>query len=164
MKSKSVARLALSLLLCLSVGAIEGLVTRPEIPTWYAGLIKPAWTPPPLVFPIAWTILYILMAISFWRLWDLETQSAARNRAMTWFWIQLALNALWSPVFFGWHGTRTALVIIVGLLLAIAATIRAASRADRLAAWLLAPYLLWVAYATTINIGVVAMNQTVANP
>ena len=77
---------------------------------------------------------------------------------MIWFWLQLALNALWSPVFFGWHGTRTALVIIVGLLIAIAATIIAASRVDRLAAWLLAPYLLWVAYATTINIGVVAMN------
>lgn len=158
MKSKSIARLGLSLLLCLSVGIIEGLVTRPEIPTWYAGLIKPSWTPAPLAFPVAWTILYILMAISFWRLWNLETRSAARSRAMTWFWIQLALNALWSPVFFGWHGTKAALVIIVGLLLAIAATIRAASRADRIAAWLLATYLLWVAYATTINIGVVAMN------
>jgi tryptophan-rich sensory protein len=77
---------------------------------------------------------------------------------MIWFLIQLALNALWSPVFFGWHGTRTALVIIVALLIAIAATMLTASRVDRLAAWLLAPYLLWVAYATTINIGVVAMN------
>jgi tryptophan-rich sensory protein len=77
---------------------------------------------------------------------------------MIWFLIQLALNALWSPVFFGWHGTRTALIIIVALLIAIAATMLTASRVDRLAAWLLAPYLLWVAYATTINIGVVAMN------
>ena len=77
---------------------------------------------------------------------------------MIWFLVQLALNALWSPVFFGWHGTRTALVIIMALLIAIAATLIAASRVERLAAWLLAPYLLWVAYATTINIGVVAMN------
>jgi tryptophan-rich sensory protein len=158
MKSKSTARLGLSLLLCLSVGIIEGLVTRPEIPTWYAGLIKPSWTPPPLLFPIAWTLLYILMAVSFWRLWDLPRRSAARTTAMIWFGAQLALNALWSPVFFGWHGTQAALAIIVGLLIAIAATMHAASRADRLAAWLLAPYLLWVAYATTINIGVVAMN------
>jgi benzodiazapine receptor len=158
MKSKSIARLALSLVLCLSVGAIEGLVTRPEIPTWYAGLTKPSWTPAPLVFPIAWSVLYILMAISFWRLCNLQTPCAARSRAMTWFWIQLALNALWSPVFFCWHGTRTALVIIVGLLLAIAATMLAAWRVDRVAAWLLAPYLLWVAYATTLNLGVVAMN------
>ena len=158
MKSKSIARLGLSLLLCLSVGTIEGLVTRPEIPTWYAGLIKPSWTPPPLLFPIAWTLLYILMAVSFWRLWDLPNRSAARTTAMIWFGVQLALNALWSPAFFGWHGTQAALAIIVGLLIAIAATMHAASRADRLAAWLLAPYLLWVAYATTINIGVLAMN------
>jgi tryptophan-rich sensory protein len=77
---------------------------------------------------------------------------------MTWFLIQLALNALWSPVFFGWHGARTALAIIVALLIAIAATVATASRVDRLAAWLLAPYMLWVAYATTINLGVVALN------
>jgi benzodiazapine receptor len=61
-------------------------------------------------------------------------------------------------VFFGWHGTRTALVIVIGLLIAIAATMIAASRVERAAAWLLAPYLLWVAYATTINVGVVVMN------
>ncbi len=158
---KSITRLSLSLLLCLGVGILEGLVTRPEIPTWYAGLAKPSWTPPPLAFPIAWTLLYALMAVSFWRLWDLEAKSAARTKAMTWFLVQLALNALWSPVFFGWHATRTALAIIVALLIAIAATMLAAFRIDRLAAWLLAPYLLWVAYATTINIGVVALNQRV---
>ena len=158
MRLRSITRLSLSLLLCLGVGLLEGLVTRPEIPTWYAGLAKPFWTPPPLAFPIAWTLLYALMAVSFWRLWDLETRSPARTKAMAWFLVQLALNALWSPVFFGWHGTRTALAIIIALLIAIAAAMIAALRADRLAAWLLAPYLLWVTYATTINLGVVAMN------
>ncbi len=161
MRLKSITRLTLSLTLCLGVGILEGLVTRPEIPTWYAGLAKPSWTPPPLAFPIAWTLLYTLMAVSFWRLWDLEAHSPARARAIALFLVQLALNALWSPVFFGWHGTRTALAIIIALLVAIAATIIAAFPADRLAAWLLAPYLLWVAYATTINAGVVAMNQGV---
>ena len=155
---KSITRLLLSLLLCLSVGILESLVTRPEIPTWYAGLAKPFWTPAPLVFPIAWTVLYILMAVSLWRLWDMEARSAARTNAMKWFAIQLALNALWSPVFFGWHGTRTALVIILGMLIAIAATMMAAFRVERLSAWLLAPYLLWVAYAATINIGVIVLN------
>ena len=158
MRLRSITRLSLSLLLCLGVGILEGLVTRPEIPTWYADLAKPSWTPPPPAFPIAWTLLYALMAVSFWRLWDLETRSPARTKAMAWFLVQLALNALWSPVFFGWHGTRTALAIIVALLIAIATAMIAAFRADRLAAWLLAPYLLWVAYATTINLGVVALN------
>ena len=158
MRLRSITRLSLSLLLCLGVGILEGLVTRPEIPTWYADLAKPSWTPPPRAFPIAWTLLYALMAVSFWRLWDLETRSPARTKAMAWFLVQLALNALWSPVFFGWHGTRAALAIIIALLIAIATAMIAAFRADRLAAWLLAPYLLWVAYATTINLGVVALN------
>ena len=77
---------------------------------------------------------------------------------MVWFLVQLALNAAWSPAFFGWHDIKTALVIIVALLIAIGATIASASRVDRVAAWLLVPYLTWVAYATTINAGVIAMN------
>lgn len=158
MASKSAGRLVFCLLLCLGVGILESFVTRPEIPVWYAALAKPWWTPPPVVFPIAWTLLYILMAVSLWRLWDRAAPSAARASAITWFFIQLALNGAWSPVFFGWHGIRTALVIIIGLLSAIVMTMIAASRADKSAAWLLAPYLLWVAYATTLNAGVVAMN------
>ena len=157
MRLKSVIRLALSMAICLGVGIVESFVTRPEIPTWYAGLAKPSWTPPPLVFPIAWTALYILMAVSFWRLGEHE-RSEARSSAMTWFIAQLALNAAWSPVFFGWHGTKAALVVIVALLFAIGITIRFASRVDRIAAYLLVPYLAWVAYATTINAGVVVMN------
>lgn len=158
MESKSVVRLATSLVMCLGIGIFESLVTKPEIPTWYATLSKPSWTPPSLVFPIAWTTLYILMAISFWRLWETEPVSAGRSKAMVWFLVQLALNASWSPVFFALHDTKTALVIIVALLIAIGATIAAASRVDRTAAWLLAPYLAWVTYATTINAAVVALN------
>jgi hypothetical protein len=94
---------------------------------------------------------------------DLGPRSAVRrsHQGGDWFLVQLALNALWSPVFFGLHSTSAALVVIIALLAAIAATMIAAARVDRLAAWLLAPYLLWVAYATTINIGVVQMNQAV---
>jgi tryptophan-rich sensory protein len=158
MTSKSISRLAFSLLLCLGVGTLGSLVTAPEILTWYGGLVKPFWTPPPFVFPIAWSVLYLLMAVSFWRVWNLETRSTDRSKAMMWFLVQLVLNALWSPVFFSWHGTKTALLIIVALLVAIAATMLMAIRTDRLACWLLAPYLAWVAYATTINAGVVAMN------
>lgn len=158
MRLKSVLRLAVSLSICLGVGVLESLVTRPEIPAWYASLAKPSWTPPPVVFPIVWTALYILMAVSFWKLWETEPRSAARARAMVWFLVQLALNAAWSPVFFVWHEPTAALVIIVALLIAIGAAIVSAARVDRLAAWLLAPYLAWVTYATTLNAGVVAMN------
>jgi len=155
---KSIVRLILCLLLCLGLGVLGSAVTRPEIPVWYAALVKPSWTPPPFVFPIAWTTLYILMAVALWRLWDRAAPSAARSSAITWFMIQLALNAAWSPVFFGWHGIRSGLAIIVALLVAIVLTMIAASRADRPAAWLLVPYVVWVTYAATINAGVVALN------
>lgn len=158
MTLRSAGRLLLCILLCLGVGILESIVTRPEIPTWYAGLIKPWWTPQPFVFPIAWTILYVMMAVTLWRLWDRVAPSAERGKAIAWFFIQLAINAAWSPVFFGWHGTRTALAIIIALLIAVAATMAASARVDRLAAWLLVPYLIWVAYATTVNAGVVALN------
>lgn len=158
MTLKSVARLLACVTLCLGLGVLGSIVTRPEIPAWYATLVKPSWTPPPFVFPIAWTTLYILMAVSLWRLWDRALPSPGRTSAIIWFLIQLALNAAWSPVFFGWHGIKGALVIIVALLVAIAMTIVAALRVDRPAAWLLAPYLAWVAYAATLNAGIVAMN------
>ena len=90
--------------------------------------------------------------------WENEPRSAARSSAIVWFLAQLVLNAAWSPIFFSWHATKTALVIIVALLLAIGMTIILASRVDRVAAYLLVPYLAWVAYATTINAGVVALN------
>lgn len=155
---KSTGRLLLCVMLCLGIGVLGSIVTRPEIPAWYATLVKPSWTPPPFVFPIAWTTLYILMAVSLWRLWDRAPPSPVRRSAITWFLIQLALNAAWSPVFFGWHGIRSALVIIVALLVAIVMTMFAASRADKPAVYLLAPYLVWVAYATALNASIVAMN------
>jgi tryptophan-rich sensory protein len=158
MTLKSVFRLLACVLVCLGIGVLGSLWTKPEIAGWYASLAKPSWTPPPLVFPIAWTALYILMAIAFWRLWDRAAPSAQRARAMVLFVVQLALNAAWSPVFFGWHAIRTGLVIIVLMLASIAATMVAASRVDRMAVWLLVPYLCWVLYASTINAGVLALN------
>jgi tryptophan-rich sensory protein len=142
----------------VGIGIVGSFFTKPEIPTWYAGLAKPSWTPPPLVFPIVWTTLYVMMAIAFWRLWDRVTPSDARRRAMSLFAIQLALNAIWAPVFFGWHGIRSGLAIIVLMAVFIAATIAAAVKCDRLVAALLVPYLCWVLYASSINAGVVALN------
>ena len=158
MTVRSIARLLACLIVCIGIGFVGSIFTRPEIPGWYAGLVKPSWTPPPFVFPIAWTTLYVMMAIAFWRLWDRVPSSDARQRAIVIFTIQLALNAIWSPVFFGWHGMRTGLAIIIVLAVCIAATIASAVRIDRTAAALLVPYLCWVLYASTINAGVVALN------
>lgn len=151
-------RLTLCLLLCLGVGYAGSLSTAPEIPTWYAGLRKPAWTPPAWVFPVVWTTLYALMAVALWRLWDRAQQGSARTVALTAFGVQLALNAAWSPVFFAWHAVGIALAIIIALWCAILVTIRLAARVDRDAARLLWPYAAWVTYAITLNAGVAAMN------
>lgn len=155
---KSIARLLLCLAVCLGIGAVGALSTKPEIAGWYSSLVKPSWTPPPAVFPVAWTALYIMIAVAFWRLWDRAAPSTARTRAMVLFVAQLALNAAWSPVFFGSHAVWSALAIIALMVFLIAATIVAARRNDRVAAWLLVPYLCWVVYATTINAGVAVLN------
>lgn len=158
MKPLSYLRLVLCVALTLGVGVIGSLATTPKIPTWYAGLAKPAFTPPDAVFPVAWTILYVLMAVALWRLWDRNGPSPARRAALVLFFVQLALNALWSPVFFGMEAIGAGLVVIVLLWLAIVATIWASARIDRIAAWLLVPYLLWVSYASVLNASILAMN------
>ncbi|WGD29067.1 tryptophan-rich sensory protein [Ancylobacter sp. WKF20] len=158
MKTLSFFRLVVAVGLCLGVGAIGSLVTTPQIPTWYAGLVKPAWNPPNWAFPIAWTTLYVLMAVALWRLWQLHAPSPARRRAILLWCLQLALNAAWSPVFFGMEAPGAALAVVIALWLAIAATIWAAAKIDRIAAGLLVPYILWVSYATSLNAAIVALN------
>ena len=158
MTGRSFFRLIGCLGLCLGVALINGSVTYPEIPTWYASLTKPPWTPPNWVFPLVWSVLYAMMGVSLWLLWDRAADTARRRMAITLFFLQLVLNAAWSPVFFGLHHTRAALVIIVLLVAAIAATILAAWRTQRVAAWLLALYLVWVVYAATLNAGIVTLN------
>ncbi len=158
MTGRSILRVIMCLALCLGVGGITGSVTAAEITGWYAKLVQPSWTPPNWAFPVVWTALYILMGLSLWLLWDRSRPGALRTWAIGMFFVQLILNAAWSPVFFSLHQTRLALVIIIVLMIAIAATIAWAWHAQRTAAWLLMPYLVWVCYAVTLNAGIVALN------
>jgi tryptophan-rich sensory protein len=146
------------LVLCLGVGFTAGRVTYPEIATWYAALAKPGWTPPNWAFPVVWNLLYAMMGVSLWLLWDRAAEVAQRRTAIVLFFVQLALNAAWSPTFFFLHNTRAALGIIVLMAIAIAATIITARRVQSTAALLLVPYLAWVLYASTLNAGIVALN------
>jgi tryptophan-rich sensory protein len=156
---RSALRLLACLALCLGIGLTAGLVTAPEVAGWYARLVKPAGTPPGWVFPIAWNTLYTLMGISLWLLWDRAPASGARTTAITFFFIQLALNAAWSPVFFMQHQIAAALVIIGLMDFAVLATIVATWPAKRTAALLLVPYLAWICYATWLNAGIWALNR-----
>ena len=151
--------LALGLLLglVLAISAFGSFITLPKIPGWYGGLIKPSFNPPPWVFGPVWTILYLLMAIAAWRIW-LRPASEARSAGLIWFYIQLALNAAWSPVFFGLQQPRLALVVIIGLLVSLAFAVFRFFSVDRLAGWMLVPYLAWVGFASVLNSAIVVLN------
>lgn len=151
-------RLALSILLCEGVGLAGSFFTRSAIPGWYADRIRPAFAPPNWVFAPVWTLLYLLMGIVLYRLWTRPEGGAERRMALGWFFVQLALNAAWSPVFFGLKNTWLAFAIILLLLGSIVGTIRSLSRFDVLSSRLLWPYLLWVAFASAVNFEFARLN------
>jgi tryptophan-rich sensory protein len=144
--------LILFLALVLGGGLFLGFLTAPG--TWYAGLTKPAFNPPAWVFGPVWTALYILIAVAGWRLWQRDRHSWP----MRLWWAQLALNFLWTPVFFGAHQIGLALVVIVLMLAAILGFIATAWRFDRVAAGLFVPYAAWVAFASVLNGSIWALN------
>ena len=137
--------LILFLALVLGGGLALGFLTAPG--EWYAGLAKPSFNPPAWLFGPVWTMLYILIAIAGWRVWQCDRS----GWPMTLWWVQLALNFLWTPVFFAAHQIGLALVVILLMLAAILAFIVTAWRLDRVAAWLFVPYATWVAFASLLN-------------
>lgn len=145
------------LTLAFAIAWAGSAVTLPKIPTWYAALQKPWFNPPSWIFGPAWTLLYMLMSVAAWRVW-MRGPSSGRSAALFWYFGQLVLNAMWSPVFFGLQNPRLALAVIVALLGSIVVTAMRFLTVDRLAAMLLVPYLLWVAFATVLNASIVALN------
>lgn len=143
----------------LVVSLAGSWVTTPAIPTWYAGLAKPWFTPPNWLFGPAWTLLYVLMSYAFWRILTSRGHAPDRRAAVLAFLVQIFLNGLWSFAFFGWRSPGAGLVVIAALWLAIVATIFAVARLDRTAAWLLAPYLAWTSFASALNVGVYLLNR-----
>ncbi len=146
------------LVVCFTAAGIGSALTMPAVDDWYATLAKPSWTPPNWVFAPVWSLLYALMAIAAWLIWRKAGLSGARL-AMVLFALQLGLNVVWSGLFFGLQSPGAALLDVVSLWLAILATLLAFGRHSRLAAWLLAPYLLWVTYATGLNFAIWWMNR-----
>jgi tryptophan-rich sensory protein len=148
---------AVAIGITLLVGLLSGLATKDAIATWYVTLNKPSFNPPNAVFGPVWTLLYLLMGIAMGRVWcRLDPNSAKGPWAA--YSVQLALNGLWSLIFFSMHLVGVALVDILALLVAIILCIRAFHRVDRIAAWLMVPYLLWVCFATALNAAIVLLN------
>lgn len=132
--------------------------TLPNIAGWYESLAKPPLTPPNWVFGPAWTTLYLLMTVAFYRILRLDPATRGRRAAILVFLIQLALNASWSFAFFAAHDPLTGLIVIVAMETMIVATIVLFWRLDRVSALLLGPYALWVLFATYLNFGILTLN------
>jgi len=138
---------------CFLVSAVAGYATVQSIPTWYANISKPGFTPPNQVFAPVWTILYALMGIAAWLIWRMP-DSPHRTRAIALFWLQLLLNFAWSWIFFYLHLILGAALEIVILWFAILFTTIAYRRVYPLAGWMMIPYLCWVSFASVLNWGI----------
>jgi tryptophan-rich sensory protein len=145
---------------CMSVGYFSGLITRSAITTWYPTLIKPIFNPPNWIFAPVWSLLYVLMGIAAGLVWTkMDHEKEMVKKALLFFAIQLALNSLWSVLFFGLKNPLLALIEIVILLLMIYETYLKFAKINRMASFLLIPYLAWVSFATVLNASIWWLNR-----
>jgi translocator protein len=145
------------LALSFAASAIGGVSTRTGPGSWYAGIEKPAFNPPGWVFGPVWTTLYVLIGVSAWLVWRRRGTGGARGPLLVWL-VQLVLNAIWPALFFAARRPDLASLEIAALWIAILATIVAFRRVRPLAAWLLAPYLAWVTFATVLTVTIWRLN------
>lgn len=143
-------RLAASLVICQMAGIIGSIFTAPAIPEWYASLEKPAFNPPGWVFSPVWILLYLLMGLTLYILWQHWPKREAKS-AILFFGVQLGLNSLWSVIFFGLESPLAAFIEIILLWIFVLLTMIKTVRISRTAVYLLLPYILWVSFAAVLN-------------
>lgn len=147
---KKYVSLLRAILICEGVGVLGSVFTVSNIPTWYAGLNKPTFSPPNWVFGPVWTLLYFLMGVALFLVW--------RKKIPMIFSLQLILNFVWSVVFFGMRSPLGGLIVIVLLWLAILGSIINFWKISRWAGILLIPYLGWVTFASILNYNIFILN------
>lgn len=155
---KRVGQAALFVVGCELVGLIGAATTVTGASSWYDTLDKPPFNPPNWLFGPVWTLLYALMGIAAYLVWREGTDRRDVRTALGLFAVQLVLNGIWTPVFFGAESIVSGAVVIVLLLVVLALTVRAFFRVSRTAGWLLVPYLLWVGFATLLNLSIWVLN------
>ncbi len=155
---RPVIKLFISILIPLAVGSIAGIFTASSVKDWFLLLNKPSFNPPSWLFGPVWTILYILMGISFYLIWINNKDVAKKRICYVYYWIQLLLNFLWSFLFFFFKNPGLALIDIVVLLTTIVLTTVSFHKVSKAAARLLIPYILWVSFATALNFEIWRMN------
>ena len=141
----------------MGFGALGGIVTAPEIKTWYLFLNKPSFNPPNYLFGPVWTLLYLLMGISLFLILK-KDDSAAKKKSLILFFVQFALNFCWSFIFFKYHLIGWAFAEIVVMWIFILLTILSFNRINKTAAWLLVPYIAWVSFASVLNFAIWKLN------
>jgi len=148
---KKLPKIFIAVLVCTGIGFFSGFATQSSIDTWYETLNKPSFNPPDWIFAPVWTLLYILMGIAAGIVWSKGYYHKWVKTAMYHFIFQLLFNGLWSIVFFGFRSPGLALLVIIVLLVLILLTYKWFKIISKTAAYLLIPYLLWVAFATILN-------------
>jgi translocator protein len=146
------------LVFAAAAGFVGNLLQGDDVGARYLMFERPAWAPPQQAFGIVWPVLYVLIGIAAWRVWRVAGGFTAARLPLALWVLQLVINAIWPGVFFGATEFGWAIPVIVALVAVVGATIVAFHRVDRIAAWLLVPYLLWILYATALNIALWAMN------
>jgi len=158
MKFSEILKLVASVILCQLAGFLGSFFTTPSIPTWYATLKKPFFTPPNWIFSPVWTGLFILMGLSLYYLWR-KPDHPKFTKALIFFFVQLILNILWSAAFFGFRAPFLGLMEIVFLWVAVLFTTLNFLKVSKFAGLLLIPYLLWVGFATLLNFSLWILNS-----
>ncbi len=158
MKIKNIAKLVVSIVICQLAGVIGSVFTNTSVQTWYAELQLPAFAPPGWFIGTVWIILYTLMGISLYLVWDKGFRNKRVKNSLYLFGFQLILNAAWSFLFFGLRSPLLGLIEIVFLWIFISFTILKFYKISRTAAWLLVPYIAWVSVALTLNFYIWILN------
>ena len=159
MKARDIIKLIASRAACQGAGLIGSLFTTAAIPTWYAGLQKPFFTPPNWLFAPAWITLYILMAVAAFLIWRKGLDQKGVRFALIIFLIQLVLNTLWSIVFFGLESPLYGIIVIIALWIAILLTMIKFFKLSTIAGALLTPYIGWVSFAAVLNVAIWMLNS-----
>ncbi len=149
--SENIKKLIVSIIICQLAGIIGGLFTSQTIPTWYQTIKKPAFTPPNWIFGPVWTLLYLLMGIALYLVWKSAAPGKAKALAVFFFFAQLALNVLWSFLFFFLKNPLAGFIDIIVLWISILVTILLFYPLSKVGALLLVPYILWVTFASVLN-------------
>lgn len=153
-----VLKFIISILVCQLAGGIGAIFTTPQIGGWYSNLTKPSFNPPNWIFGPVWTLLFILMGIALFLVWDKAGDNKEKIKAFYAFFIQLALNILWSVLFFGLQSPGASFIEIIILWMAILVSLVYFYRISKIAGLLLLPYLLWVSFAGFLNYTIWKLN------